>query len=326
MSVTNLNSILNSLNIKAECVNFSKIENYYYYDLSLKPKGKVKDIQKYIDEISLFLKSSSRPNIKVVHEQGVVRLEFVEPRKSKLDFYSYIKSQDKISGDIVCLLGQSSDGEPVYMDLSKNPHLLIAGTTGSGKSTLLHNIIANCALNSDIKMYLVDTKKIEFNDYDAKIPVSYSYVEAVKLLENLIETMNSRYEAVKDNPSHMKYFNSIVVIIDEFADLIMQDTNDVFYNNLSKLAQKCRAAKIHLVMATQRPSANIVNGNIKANFPARISCKVSSNIDSKIILDSSGAENLLGHGDALLKDQFRDLQRFQVAYVNPKETVQRLAL
>jgi S-DNA-T family DNA segregation ATPase FtsK/SpoIIIE len=111
----------------------------------------------------------------------------------------------------------------------------------------------------------------------------------------------------------------MVVIIDEFADLIMQDKEDQFYVALCRLAQKCRAARIHIILATQRPSVNIINGSIKANFPARIACKVASHVDSKVILDTSGAENLLGKGDALIRDNFRHLERFQVAYTTAQE-------
>jgi S-DNA-T family DNA segregation ATPase FtsK/SpoIIIE len=111
----------------------------------------------------------------------------------------------------------------------------------------------------------------------------------------------------------------LVLIIDEFADLIMQDIGDEFYTKLCRLAQKCRAARISIVLSTQRPSVNIINGSIKANFPARISCRVASQIDSKVIIDAGGAENLLGKGDALIKDNFRYLERFQIAYTTANE-------
>lgn len=326
MSKEQLNYIINSFNIKAECVDFSKINNYCYFDLALKPKGKVKDIQKYSDEISLHLRASSKPNIKILHEKGLVRLEFVSKRQDKLNFYDYLLDQFTPNYNLPCLLGETIDSKPVWMDISKNPHMLIAGTTGSGKTVLLHTIIANCLFNFKCKLFLIDPKKIEFSEYENKIPVLYNYSDTINLFDKLIEIMNYRYDLLKSGNVPMSFLEPIVVIIDEFADLIMQDSDNKFYNNLCNLAQKCRAANIYLIISTQRPSANIINGNIKANFPARISCKVSSNIDSKIILDSAGAEDLLGSGDALIKDHLRSFDRFQVAFVDPKETVQRLAL
>ena len=118
----------------------------------------------------------------------------------------------------------------------------------------------------------------------------------------------------------------MVIFIDEFADLIMQDKNDQFYLALCRLAQKCRAARINIILSTQRPSVNIINGTIKANFPARIACRVASHVDSKVILDVSGAENLLGKGDALIKDNFRSLDRFQSAYTTATEVCQQLGI
>jgi S-DNA-T family DNA segregation ATPase FtsK/SpoIIIE len=130
--------------------------------------------------------------------------------------------------------------------------------------------------------------------------------------------MESRYDLIRVGKpvSEMKH---IVVIIDEFADLIMQDKDNEFMTLICRLAQKCRAARIHIILTTQRPSTNIINGTIKANFPARIACRVASHIDSKVVLDATGAENLLGKGDALIRDGFRYLERFQVAYTTAEE-------
>jgi S-DNA-T family DNA segregation ATPase FtsK/SpoIIIE len=209
------------------------------------------------------------------------------------------------------------------MDLAQNPHMLIAGTTGSGKSTLVHTIIANIFNYNNVKLILSDPKNIEFSEYDSKIKhsnleVVYTYDETVAMLDDLLELMESRYRDIRAGLDP-KSLHSVVFIIDEFADLIMQDSDGSFYNKLCRLAQKCRSSKIHLIISTQRPSVNIIDGTIKANFPSRIACRVASHIDSKVILDTIGAENLLGKGDALLKDNFRNLERFQVAYTSPQE-------
>lgn len=322
--VQQFNSILKAFKIKAECVSYHKSDNYTYYDLRLMPNCKVKDIQRYSDEISLALKTPCKPSIKILHEQGVVRLEFASPRTSTLNLFDYFTNTDIPSGDIRCLLGQTVDGRHMWMDLAANPHMIVSGTTGSGKSVLLHNIIANLLNYNNVELTIVDPKRVEFSEYKnriANISVLYTYDEVVKLLRGLIEDMEFRYELMR-NGKLASQLKPKVIIIDEFADLIIQDTGNVFYETLCRLSQKCRAARIHLILATQRPSVDIINGTIKANFPARIACRVSSHVDSKVILDAPGAENLLGKGDALVRDASRFMERFQIAYTTAQQVCQ----
>jgi len=319
--ISDFNNILKSFKIKASCVGYRQIDNYFYYDLKLNPNARVKDIQKYSDEISLALQTPCKPSVKILHNKGVVRLEFSSPRTKVLKLLDYFTNNYVPKGDINCLLGQKVDGKQVWMDLAKNPHMIISGTTGSGKSTLLHNIIANLFNYNDVELFLVDPKSFEFTEYEkhfSDVEVLYSYDEALAMLHAMLNVMELRYSRMRAGAPAAS-MKSIVIIIDEFADLIMQDKNDEFYIALCKLAQKCRAAKIHIILATQRPSVNIINGTIKANFPARIACRVASHVDSKVILDSSGAENLSGKGDALIRDNFRSLERFQIAYTDAVE-------
>lgn len=318
--IQKFNDILQSFNIKASCVDHKRVDSYFYYDLKLNPNARVKDIQKYSDEISLALKTPCKPSIKVLHNKGVVRLEFAAIRATPLKLLDGFVNKGIPKGEINCLLGQTVDGTRMWMDLAANPHMLIAGTTGSGKSTLLHNIIANLFNYNDVSLFLVDPKRIEFAEYETRmgVPVINTYDDALKLLNNLLEVMEDRYDRLRAGVAS-RDLKPIVIIIDEFADLIMQDKEDEFYIALCRLAQKCRAARIHLVLATQRPSVNIINGTIKANFPARIGCRVASHVDSKVIMDASGAENLLGKGDALIRDNTRFMERFQVAYTTPQE-------
>lgn len=321
-NIQDFNQVLHSFNIKAECVNFKRSENYFYYDVKLNPRAKVKDIQKYSEEISLAIKTPGKPNIKVMHSDGIIRLEFASPRTGPLNLFDYFTTGRLPKGDIMCLLGETVDGQKMWMDLAQNPHMIVAGATGSGKSTLLHNIIANLFNYNDVALYLIDPKRIEFSEYESGLKsgatVLYSYDEAVDMITSTIEVMEMRYDLIKlgHKPSS---FKPIIIMIDEFADLIVQDKNFEFYNGLCRLAQKCRAARIHIILATQRPSVDIINGSIKANFPARIACRVASHVDSKVILDGSGAENLLGRGDALVRDNTRFMERFQVAYTTPQE-------
>jgi S-DNA-T family DNA segregation ATPase FtsK/SpoIIIE len=322
-TVLQFNHILNSFNIKASCVGAHQVDNYVYYDLRMHPQARVKEIQKYSDEISLALKKPGKPSIKVLHELGVVRIEFAMPREKPLNLFDIFTNDNVPEGNLVCLLGQKVDGGPVWIDLMDNPHLLIAGTTGSGKSTLLHNIIANVYNYNDADLYLIDAKRIEFSLYEGlkNTQVYYTYDDVVEFLSNMVDIMEERYNKIRSgwNPKDLK---PILIMIDEFADLIMQDRGDLFFDKLCRLAQKCRAAHMSIILSTQRPSVNIINGAIKANFPARIACKVATHVDSKVILDSVGAENLLGRGDALLRDNFRHMERFQVAYTNAAEVRQ----
>ena len=325
--IENFTQILQSFKIKAECIDYKEVDNYFFYDVKLQPFAKVKDISKFSDEISLALKTNCKPGIKILHSQGIVRLEFSNPRIKKLNLFEYFTSHALPKYELPCLLGQAVDGQKVWMDLAINPHMIIAGTTGSGKSTLLHNIIANLLNYTKTNIFLIDPKNIEFSEYKKikSIDISYTYEEALYTLDSLLVVMESRYERIRDNSASISNMPYIVLIIDEFADLIMQDKNNEFYSRLCKLAQKCRAAKIRIILSTQRPSVDVINGLIKANFPARIACKVTSHIDSKIILDAIGAENLAGKGDALIRDNSRYLERFQIAYTDAEEVCRLLA-
>jgi S-DNA-T family DNA segregation ATPase FtsK/SpoIIIE len=321
-NINYFNNILQSFKIKAECVDYNKSDTFSYYDLRLFPKAKVADLQRYNNEISLALKSPCKPSVKIIHNLGVVRLEFIHPRETPLRLFNYFTNDNVPSGDLICLLGETVDGKQMWMDLAKNPHMIVSGTTGSGKSTLLHNIIANIYNYSNSRLFLIDPKNIEFALYDKHMghntKVVYSYESALTIMQMLLMQMEYRYELLRHGDS-LNEMQDIVLIIDEFADLIMQDVDATFYKYLCTLAQKCRAAKIYIIIGTQRPSVNIINGTIKANFAARIACRVASHVDSKVILDASGAENLMGNGDALLRDNSRFSERFQVAYTDAEE-------
>jgi S-DNA-T family DNA segregation ATPase FtsK/SpoIIIE len=320
--IKDFNNILNSFRINASCTNFQLIDNYFYYDLKLNPNAKVNDVKKYSDEISLALKSPCKPSIRVLHQQGLVRLEFAGIRNKSLQLFDYFTNSSVPNNEINCLLGQAVDGKPMWMDLAANPHMLVAGTTGSGKSVLLHNIIGNLFNYNDVDLFLVDPKQIEFSEYKKcrNVQVYYSYQQSMWLMKDIFALMEFRYDLIRQG-KEVKSFKPCVIVIDEFADLMMQDVNNNFHDLTCRLAQKCRAARIHIILATQRPSVNFISGSIKANFPARIACRVASHIDSKVILDSVGAENLLGKGDALIKDNFRFLERLQIAHTTPQEVV-----
>jgi S-DNA-T family DNA segregation ATPase FtsK/SpoIIIE len=250
----------------------------------------------------------------------------------------------------ICL-GKTISDQPFVIDLAKMPHLLMAGATGQGKSVGLNAVLVSLLYKkhpSQIKFVLVDPKKVEltlFNKIErhflAKLPNSEEAIitdtkKVIHTLNSLCIEMDQRYDLLKDaqvrnikeyndkftarklNPENgHKYLPYIVLIVDEFADLIMTAGKEV-ETPIARLAQLARAIGIHLIIATQRPSVNIITGTIKANFPARIAFRVISKIDSRTILDSGGADQLIGRGDMLLATG-SDLIRLQCAFLSTKE-------
>jgi len=215
-------------------------------------------------------------------------------------------------------LGKDIVGKPFITDLKRLPHLLIAGTTGSGKSVGINAMILSLLYRNDpdqLKLVLIDPKMLEFSIYNdiphLLTPVITEAKKAISALSNLVSEMERRYKLMAENKvKNIDNFNDkmkreygemmpyIVIVIDELADLMMTGGKDVEYS-IARLAQMARAAGIHLVVATQRPSVDVVTGLIKANLPSRLSYRVGQRIDSKVILDGMGAESLLGRGDAL---------------------------
>ena len=254
-------------------------------------------------------------------------------------------------------LGKDIQGKPVCVDLHKLPHLLVAGTTGSGKSVAVHSMIVSLLYKHDIdhlKFLMIDPKMLELSTYEGLPhllhPVVTDMNEAKSVLHWCVQEMERRYRFMMDlNVRNIQSYNKqikknkdeginavysptegnneryheklpyIVVVVDEFADM-MQTVGKKVEDLITRLAQKARAAGIHLILATQRPSVNVITGLIKANIPTRIGLKVSSNIDSRTILDSMGAEQLLGLGDMLFRGSGTNiLQRIHGAYVSEGE-------
>ena len=328
--IKNLNYVFDAFNIGAKCVSFSKKRHISFYDVVLNPGTRIKEFEKYADEIALALKFKSKPMIRPIPHEGILRLEVVDEKPSKISFFEEII--DKTFPDDYILpmyLGNDTEDKPIWMDVSKNPHLLVAGCTGSGKSTFLHTVIANALIN-DVRLFLIDTKNIEYSGYEkfSSVKIATSYQEALSVLDILNDVMEKRFDLIKRKNLPSSIFvqknpvlPQIMLVIDEYADLIMQDTDQVLAKKLIKLSQKSRAAGIFCVLATQRPSADVLNGTIKANFPARIACKTASYTDSKIILDRKGAELLGGFGDSIIKNYDNDFTRFQIAYTNKQEVL-----
>ena len=241
------------------------------------------------------------------------------------------------SNKTVIPIGQGTDGKNVYADLCDMPHMLVAGTTGSGKSVFLNGVITSLLMKNtpyDLQLYLIDPKMVEFSRF---APLKYVHYEsdinkAITLLSALCTEMDRRYDIIskagcrdindynKSNPN--KRMPKLVLVIDEMADMICnKQSGKKVENNIIRLAQKSRASGIHMILATQRPTTNVVTGLIKANIPCRVALSVTSKIDSMVILDRIGAENLLGNGDMLFLDgkNNKKAKRLQAGFINKDE-------
>ena len=253
----------------------------------------------------------------------------------------YYKNPDYKKMKVPMILGRTITGEAIVYDVAKAPHMLIAGTTGSGKSVCINTFICTAIYTrspKDIRFIMVDPKVVELTIYNGiphlLTPVITEAKKAVKALEWLVEEMERRYrmlsnygvrnieglnKKIKDENIPAEKLPYIVLIMDEFADLMTVVGKDI-ETNVSRLAAKARAAGIHLILATQRPSSDVITGTIKNNFPARIAFAASSAVNSRVILDEGGAESLLGKGDMLLLDSSKPgLQRIQGAFLSDGE-------
>lgn len=273
--------------------------------------------------------------------RAVVGIEVPNSTKSLVGLRGVLESTAfrKMRSRLRIALGRDVSGEPVVADLASMPHLLLAGTTGSGKSVCLNAIIASLLFfntPSQVQLLLVDPKRVELTKYNGIphliAPVVTDVEKVIAALRWVAREMERRYEQfARSGARNLESYNRlakgqgleqlpyIVVIIDELADLMLAAPEDV-ERTLCRLAQMARATGIHLVVATQRPSVDVVTGLIKANFPARISFAVTSQVDSRVILDAPGAEKLLGRGDMLfMAPDSPKLQRIQGCYVSDKE-------
>jgi S-DNA-T family DNA segregation ATPase FtsK/SpoIIIE len=273
--------------------------------------------------------------------RAVVGIEVPNAAKSMVGLRGVLESEAfrKMRGTLRIALGRDVSGQAAVADLAAMPHLLLAGATGSGKSVCLNAIIASLLFfnpATQVKMLLVDPKRVELTKYNGIphliAPVVVDLEKVILALRWLTKEMDRRYGAfAQAGARNLVAYNKtakskgleqlpmIVVIIDELADLMMAAPDDV-ERTICRLAQMARATGIHLIIATQRPSVDVVTGLIKANFPARVSFAVTSQIDSRVILDTPGAEKLLGRGDMLfMAPDSPKLQRIQGCWVSDKE-------
>jgi DNA segregation ATPase FtsK/SpoIIIE, S-DNA-T family len=336
-----LEDALRSFGVGARVVSIFQGPAVTRYEVQPEPGVKVSRIANLADDIALNLAASGVRIEAPVPGKSVVGIEvpnaIITPVKLK-EIVKLKQFQDNPS-KLCFAIGKDLAGQPIYGDLSKMPHLLIAGTTGSGKSVCINSLITSILLRAhpdEVKMLMIDPKMVELSIYNGIAHLLAPVVTEVKkaavmLKEWVISEMERRYRLFRDaGARNLHSYNQkveeeeslpyIVVIIDELADLMMVAANEV-EGAICRIAQLARATGIHLVIATQRPSVDVITGLIKANVPSRIAFAVATQIDSRVILDSSGAEKLLGRGDMLYNPiGAMKPTRAQGTFVTDKET------
>jgi S-DNA-T family DNA segregation ATPase FtsK/SpoIIIE len=258
-------------------------------------------------------------------------------KRQTVYFRRLLESLERSSFKLPVALGVNASYATYSFDLAELPHLLIAGTTGSGKSILVKSILASLMFSltpNDVRLVMVDPKRVDFALFNDSPFLAREVVTDINMadsvLKTLVQEMENRYDLLEvNNAANISQFNDkagaknripyIVVVVDEFADLIMADKTDIA-DNIIRIAQKARACGIHLILATQRPSAEVISGLIKANVPGKIGLSVSSSINSKIIIDRPGAEKLLGKGDMIfISPELKEGLRLQGAFISDDE-------
>jgi DNA segregation ATPase FtsK/SpoIIIE, S-DNA-T family len=309
------------------------------YELQLAPGTKVSKVASLKDDLSYALATTEIRILAPIPGKQAVGVELPNQSPNLVTLGDIFEDLPQSSSPLAVWLGKDISGQAVWTDLARMPHVLIAGTTGSGKSGCINTILTSVLLRSspdDVRMILIDPKRIELGYYESiphlLTPVVSSPKEAAAVLRNVVAEMERRYERLsvvraRNLPEANRALRSrgeqqlpyLLVVIDELADLMMISPQEV-EDCVIRLAQKSRAVGIHLVLATQRPSVDVITGMIKANVPSRIAFAVSSQTDSRVILDQAGAESLLGQGDMLFKPLGTSrLQRLQGAYVSEEE-------
>ena len=320
------------------------------YELEIKAGTKVNKILSLNREIALALAAKDVRIQAPIPGKSTIGVELPNKSISMVNVREVLSSVPTSLSDskLLSVLGRDIMGEPRWMEINKTPHLLVAGSTGSGKSVCINSILASILMRSkpdEVKLVLVDPKKVELSIYNGVphllAPVVTDAKKANIALKKIVAEMERRYDVFEESKtknitSYNKYIDKqneslpegeknkrmpyIVVIIDELADLMLVAAKEV-EDSIMRITQMARAAGIHLIVATQRPSTDVITGVVKANIPSRISFAVSSGIDSRTILDMTGAEKLLGKGDMLYLPQGENVpQRIQGTFISEEET------
>ncbi|MBQ2715725.1 MAG: DNA translocase FtsK, partial [Clostridia bacterium] len=310
---------LESFNVKLAKIEYSRGPTLTRYELYPAPGVKANSIKNLQTDIAMALQAKIRIEAPIPGKSAV-GVEVPNKSSSTVAIRELLESDQfkNASSKLFACLGKDITGEPIYIDIGKMPHLLIAGTTGSGKSVCINSIIISLlykARPDEVQFIMIDPKKVEMSMYNnlphLRVPVVTNVKKAAGTLNAAVTEMEHRYELFENNLARdidgynrmMKLEDPdfiplprLVIIIDELADLMMTAPDEV-ESSICRLAQKARAAGIHIIIGTQRPSVDVITGLIKANIPSRIACTVASQVDSRTIIDIAGAEKLIGRGD-----------------------------
>ena len=335
-NVNHLENVLKQFGIDAKVVNYEYGPTITRYEITIPAGVKVSKVTSLSDDIAMNLAAESIRIEAPIPGKNTIGIETPNKIKEPVHFSNIIQNKELEKGELNVILGKDIVGRDKIIDITKMPHLLIAGQTGSGKSVAVNTLIATLISKKsekEVKFIMVDPKMVELMPYNdiphLLVPVIIDPQQAAIALKWAVNEMENRYKQLMENGvRNIKSYNSlkyvekmpyIVIIIDELADLMLVASGSV-EESIARIAQKARAVGIHLVVATQRPSTDVITGMIKANLPSRISFALRSQIDSRTILDSAGAEKLLGQGDMLLLENGSSkLERIQGAFISDEE-------
>lgn len=336
-----IDTTLKQFSISGHVVTYTKGPTVTQFEVQLDEGVRFQKISSIQQNLQGNLKATDIRMQIPIPGKGTIGIEVPNVKRSTVFFGDMIANKSFLNdgNPMNVVLGVNIGGEHVHLDLAKMPHGLIAGSTGSGKSVCINAIIASILYKAhpdDVKLILVDPKRVEFSRYSGIPHLATPIINEPKManaaLKWAVEEMENRYRLFEatgvtkyteyleeaKNDVRLKHIPYLVIIIDELADLMMTAGNEV-EESIMRITQKARAAGIHLIVATQRPSVNIISGTIKTNIPTKIAFRVNKAIDSNIIIDHSGAEKLLGNGDMLYTDDMGVENRIQGAFISSSE-------
>lgn len=334
-----INTTLREFNITGEVTSLTYGPTVSRYEITLAPGINVKKVLSIQDNMKMYLSAKTLRIQAPIPGKSTIGIEVPNRKPQMVHFIDLVKEKEFLDNKnpLRIALGKNIDNKTIYQDINKMPHGLIAGGTGSGKSVCINTLLISLLIKNtpaDLKLILVDPKFVELADYNdiphLITPVIDNAKMASKALKWAVDEMQRRFMTLKDASSrNIEEYNEyalnngidkmpfILIVIDELADLMQECGPDV-EESIQRITQKARACGIHLIVATQRPTTDVVKGTIKANIPGRIAFRVSSAVDSTTILDHGGAESLLGNGDMLVKET-EGAQRVQGAYLGGKD-------